>query len=191
MIEALIEADPAFGRRLEGFVRECHLVGGSTQDRISQPVPEVLYDNQVTGTTLALKTDDDVGKGAYLYGNLKPGAETSVGAGGLMMNRVEGVDHIEVMGITSSRVTQLLDDMYAAIGSHPGIERERGQDLKTELEKAMTEVIKGDAADADRMSRHLRRIGQMHPDVLQALLERLADPEAGWAEVPPEFLNAL
>jgi hypothetical protein len=185
-IEALVEADPALGRRLEGLVREWRPVTGLPGARIVRAGQRVVGEDKAAGMTIALEPDEDVGKGTYLYGNLKPGSVTPAGGMEQTMDAVEGIDHVETMGIDQSRVAQLLNDMYVAIETHPGVDPVLEKDLKAELEEAVAQASRGSAADAKRLARHLQDIRQMHPDILQTLLARLADPEVGWGGIPQE-----
>jgi hypothetical protein len=185
-IEALVEADPALGRRLEGFVREWRPVTGTPGARRIPAGRKVLGKDKVLGTTVALEPDEDVGKGAYLYGNLKPSSVAPVSGAGRTIDGIEGIDHIEVVDIDPSRAALLFNDMCVAVETHPGIDSVLEKDLEAELEEVMTQVTKGNAADKDRLARRLQNIGRMHPDILQTLLDRLVDPEVGWARVPQE-----
>lgn len=185
-LEALVEADPALGRRLEGFVREWEPVSGPPGSAHDPAAQEVVGEDEAWGSTVALEPNPDVGQGAYLYGNLEPGSVTVENGGEGGMARIEGLDHVERLGLDPSRVRQLRDDLYGAIESHPGIDPVLERDLKGELEDALDEAAMGERADADRLGRNLRNIGRMHPDILRALLDRLDDPELGWGELGPE-----
>jgi len=182
-LEALVEADPALGRRLEGFVRECRSTFGPPGSAPSSPVQDSLGEARVWGATIGLEPDPDVGQGAYLYGNLAPGSVPVGGKVRSAMDQIEGLDHVERLGVDPSRVRQLRDDLYVAIESHPGIDPLLQQDLKAELDDALVEAAKGETADAERLGRHLRNIGRMHPDILRVLLDRLENPEAGWGRI--------
>jgi hypothetical protein len=185
-MEALVEADPALGRRLEGFVREWRPVTGPPGAESTPAALEIGVTGEDSRRTIALEANEDVGKGAYLYGNLEPGTVAPVGGAVREIDRAEGVEHIETIGVDPSRVARLLDDMYRAIETHPGIDPVLEKDLKAELEEAVAQASKGDEADEDQLARHLRNIGRMHGDILKALLDRLTDPEVGWGGMPQE-----
>jgi hypothetical protein len=187
-LEALVEADPAFGRRLEGFVREWRPMTAWPGSSPRQALQDALGTAKVWGTTIPLEADPEVGHGAYLYGNLRPGSVKAGDRGGEVSDQIEGLDHVEQLGLTPSRVSQLRDDLYAAVESHPGLDPLLQRDLTAELEDALVEAAKGEAADAERLERRLRNIERMHPDILRVLLDRLANPESGWGGVETGML---
>jgi hypothetical protein len=189
-LEALVEADPALGRRLEGFVRECYSISGAPGIRPDANLQDAVGEDKAWGRTVALEPDPDVGQGEYLYGNLAPGAVEARSVKGQPMDWPEGLDHIVRVGLAPPQVPQLLTELYAAIDTHPEIDPITQQDLKAELTDVLDEAALGVQADAAQLGRHLRNIGRMHPDILQALLDRLTDPEFAWEEGDSTTSNA-
>ena len=69
--------------------------------------------------------------------------------------------------------------IYAAVAAHPATSPADKADMKAELEEVEQELAKGEAADEDFLTRHLRNVGRMAPDILEVALATIASPVAG------------
>jgi len=114
----------------------------------------------------------DTGGGAYVGGSVNTG-------GGKFVGR----DDFSTTGASADELARAFDKIYAAIQARPNTSAQDKADLKAELKEAQAEAAKGEQADGDALSRHLRHIQRMAPDILDVVTSTLASPALGVAAI--------
>jgi len=114
----------------------------------------------------------NTGGGAYIGGGVDTG-------GGKFVGR----DDRSTTGLSGDEVTRLFESIYARIDARPDTGEADKSDLKAEVQEVQAETAKGDQANEDFLTRRLRSIGRMAPDILDVVLATLSNPAAGIAAV--------
>ena len=112
----------------------------------------------------------NTGGGAYIEGGVNTGGGDFVGR-----------DQYNTMGLNSVDVARLFAIFYAAVEARANTSPSDKSDLKAELKEVEKEVAKGDDANETFLSRRLRNVGRMAPDILEVVLTTLAKPASGLA----------
>jgi hypothetical protein len=120
--------------------------------------------NKVNQTTRKVHT----GGGTYIEGNVN-----------LRNGDFVGRDQYKTTGLNAADVAQLFTVFYATVEARPNTSPADKADLKAELDEVEKEVAKGDKTDESFLSRRLRNIGRMAPDILDVVLATLAKPMVG------------
>jgi hypothetical protein len=81
--------------------------------------------------------------------------------------------------------------LYQFIEEHPQLPPSDKEDLKAEVEELESEVQKGDQADESFLSRRLRNIQRIAPDVLDVALTTLGNPVAGLGMVAKKVVQKM
>jgi len=89
-----------------------------------------------------------------------------------------GRDKIDIRS-SSTEVQALFQPIYWAIDERPNTPPSDKADLKAEVKEVETEAGKGEKADENFLSRRLRNIGRMAPDILEVVMATLKNPAAG------------
>lgn len=121
-----------------------------------------------TGGKRVIKT----GGGAYIEGTVSTGGGDFVGR-----------DQAKTTGLSAADIARMFEQIYALIEARPDIGSEDKADLKTDVQELQAEVKKGDQADETFLSRRLRNIKRMAPDILEVVLATLTGPAAGLSQV--------
>jgi hypothetical protein len=114
----------------------------------------------------------DTGGGAYVGGSVNT-------SGGKFVGR----DDFSTTGASANELAQAFEKIYAAIEARPNTSARDKADLKAELKEAQTEAAKGEQASEDFLSRRLRNIQRMAPDILDVMTSTLASPALGAAAI--------
>jgi hypothetical protein len=109
----------------------------------------------------------DTGGGAYVGGSVDTG-------GGKFVGR----DDFSTTGASANELAQAFEKIYAAIEARPNTSARDKADLKAEVQDAQAEAAKGEQASEDFLSRRLRNIQRMAPDILDVAESALAGPAA-------------
>ncbi|HKZ85453.1 MAG TPA: hypothetical protein VJ793_17595 [Anaerolineae bacterium] len=110
----------------------------------------------------------DTGGGAYIGGDVSTG-------GGKFVGR----DDYSTTGLSGEEVARLFESIYDRIDARPNTGDADKADLKAEVKDVQAEAAKGEKADEGFLTRHLRNIGRMAPDILEVVLATLANPAVG------------
>jgi hypothetical protein len=179
-LETLVEADPAMKRRLEEHLVDYRRVlahprasrGGSGQGTVAADFTGPIDGDEEQIRDLA---HDEMGDGAYLYGNVRPGVETNdpnVGDG--ILEAGEDAQVI-TLGIDAEDLPLFFDRLSARIADHPELTPVEKNEVRAELQSLQNEVARGDGADVTRLVDEIRSIQETAPDIGAILLERLRD----------------
>lgn len=114
----------------------------------------------------------NTGGGAYIGGSVNTG-------GGKFVGR----DDRSTTGLSGDEVARLFESIYARIDARPDTGEADKSDLKAEVQEVQAEIAKGDEANEDFLTRRLRSIGHMAPDILDVVLATLSNPTAGIAAI--------
>ncbi len=198
VLEAMVEADPALARRLDGFAQELYepLQASGLPSASPQP-PPVGEDEEAVDTALSppieeqvrgsgpyqadaaaeATFEDSVDRGTYLYGNVKAGV-SSVG-------RDTGVDSFDPANVTRaadvaslSGIPALFERLLAAVAEHPAIEEGRKQDVRVELRILQEQLREPATADPDLITRHLSTLRNTAPDIAEVVIEAVSAIES-------------
>lgn len=112
------------------------------------------------------------GGGAYIEGSVNTDGGDFVGR-----------DQIKISGLSAADVAKLFEPIYARIEARSNTSSEDKADLKTDVQELQAEVTKGDKADESFLSRRLRNIQRMAPDILEVITATLTNPLAGFSTV--------
>ncbi len=108
--------------------------------------------------------------GAYIEGNVNTGGGDFVGR-----------DPYKVLGSDMESIAQLFEKIYATIDAHPRLVPTEKEDLVAEVKDVQAEIAKGDEADESILTRRLRNVQRMAPDILDLVLSTLTNPAAGFS----------
>ena len=128
------------------------------------------------------RMDSPGGQGSARYINTGGGAyiEGAVSTGG---GDFVGRDQARTGGLSAADIAALFAPIYDRIDGRAGTSPEDKADLKSDLGDVEAEVKKGDQADETVLSRRLRNIQRMAPDILEVVAATLTNPLAGLSAV--------
>ena len=173
-LEAMIEADPALGQRINAFVEEFHRAAAPENREEANLIGEnVTATDVVPDTTITAGERYNQGAGEYLYGNVKGGAE-ALGAniGVTEVNPQEGT-RTRIRVDEAATVPEFFGHLDASIDTHPDLTAEEKSELHRALHRVQELMDQGEAADVSELKATLRRMGELSPDILDATLEGL------------------
>ena len=110
----------------------------------------------------------DTGGGAFVGGDVNTGG-----------GRFVGRDDYSVTGASMAEAAQLFEQIYAKIEARPGAQPDEQADLQAEVQDVEKEMAKGEAADETFLSRRLRNIQRMAPDIWEVVVDTFANPVNG------------
>jgi len=125
---------------------------------------DIVGRDKVTSTTQHINT----GGGAFVGGRVNT-------SGGKFVGR----DDYSTTGLSGEEIAKLFESIYAKIEARLSTSEADKADLKAEVKDVQAEVAKGEKADEGFLTRHLRNIGRMAPDILEVVLATLANPAVG------------
>jgi hypothetical protein len=177
-LEALVEADPSLAQQLGVLVEEYHWAIGPPRTGTTRTAGQgVPVWSDVPDTTVAVDEDKDVGRGTYLYGNVKPGS-ISVGRGvKAQQDSFGGHDGVEEGNLNVAVTGLLFNDLYTALETYPDLNPTVKADIEEELQGVLAQIALGQEANEEILARHLRDIRRMNSDILEVVLNKLADPD--------------
>jgi hypothetical protein len=112
----------------------------------------------------------DTGGGAYIEGKVDTGGGDFVGR-----DQQKGGD------FDRDAVEALFEKVYTAIDQKAELSQVDRQDLKAEVADVQAAVEEGEEVEESYITRRLRNIQRMAPDILDVVLETLTNPAAGIA----------
>ena len=122
----------------------------------------------------------DTGGGAYIGGNV------TVGGG-----KFVGRDDYSTTGASADELAKAFEKLYAAIEARPHTSAQDKADLKAEVTEVQAEAAKGEQASEDFLSRRLRALEKMAPDILDVAESALAGPAAAFAAVLQKVVKKI
>lgn len=114
----------------------------------------------------------NTGGGAYIEGSVNTGGGDFVGR-----------DQIKSAGLSAADIAKLFEPIYARIEARPNTDPGDKADLQTDVQELQAEVAKGDKADESFLSRRLRNLQRVAPDILEIVTATLTNPLAGFSAV--------
>ncbi|MFP4395131.1 MAG: hypothetical protein ACLFTI_07685 [Anaerolineales bacterium] len=188
-LEAMIEADPALGQRLNAFIEEFHRAIASENREEANLIGEnVTATDVVPDTTITAGERYNQGEGEYLYGNVKGGAEAlGANVGVTEVNPQEGA-RTRIRPDEAATVPEFFGHLDASIDTHPDLAAEEKSELHRALHQVQALMDQGEAADVSELKATLRRMGEISPDILDATLEGLLNFVSSWVD---DVIDAL
>jgi len=122
----------------------------------------------------------DTGGGAYIGGSVNTG-------GGKFVGR----DDYSTTGASAEEMAKAFEKIYAAIEARPNTNAQDKADLKTDVKEIQAEAAKGEQASEDFLSRRLRSIEKMAPDILDVAESALAGPPAAFTMVLRKVIQKI
>lgn len=125
----------------------------------------------------------NVTRGDFVAGNkIKVDKGGMYTGGDIQESNVVTGDHNQVGDVESTREA-LFADLIKKIDQRIDIPSEDKEDLKVNIEEIKAEANKGEQADETFLSRRLRNIERIAPDIGEVILATLANPAAGFAMI--------
>jgi hypothetical protein len=179
VLEMLVEANPGLAQEIDALLGEYRkAVGPPGNPRIRTGIQSnVPVRSQIQDTRANIEIEDDIGKGIYLYGNVKPGS-VSVGRG-VQAKQAEGSARglLKHEGIPNGAWdSSSFEDFEITVDTYPGIDQAAKTEIKRQLHLILAMAGKATEKDEDIVVRCLHTIRGMSPDILDALLSKLVDP---------------
>lgn len=167
-LEALVEADPGFADKLDAGLREFYATGRPDAPAPAEPEPvEPAKPSVEEAQQQPRRHTDDAGEGAYLYGNV-PGGTADVGERPDLEPDI--LDVHRRLDALSFDVRALFDQLHTTIREGLSLDDDIRLILAAQLDQLQAQLALGEDADEDRVVHHLRRIGQIEPDLLDLVL---------------------
>lgn len=170
VVQVLLVADAALAQRLEDLLAAFREASTAQQaGTVASGDRSVAIGRDARGSTITTG-DIRTGGGAYVGGDVT----------------VEGGDFVGRDKITTTyqgerlaEVNALFDKLYAVVQARPETPPEERDDLQAEIEEVQQALTAEEAVDEGFLARRLRNIGRMAPDILEVVLDTLANPVIG------------
>jgi hypothetical protein len=170
-LEALLEADPALAKRLNGFIEEYHRAIAPSRNRsLSDGTAESPIRGGIPDTPFTAKDDTEASGRAYLYGNIRSSSTASIGRG------VQG-RQVYFAGKTRSNaldINVLWDQLQTTVDGQDDLDAAVRSSLKDELRKLLAQVRRADEDKTEILVRHLQNIRKLDLDVFEVALSQIA-----------------
>jgi hypothetical protein len=108
----------------------------------------------------------------------------SIHIGGNVSGKVNAAGrdlHVTENALDAAALDKLFDLMSQRLDRLPGVDKQDVADAKENAQAIKAEAAKGDQADENAISKHLRNIARMGPDILDVVTTTLVNPVAGIA----------
>ncbi len=122
----------------------------------------------------------ETGGGAYIAGNINTGGGDFVGRDKIVNN-----------GVQAAEVMRLFEQIFNRIDAKTDLEAVDKADLKEEVKAIQVEATKTADVDENALSRSLRNIKRMAPDILDVVLATLTGPAAGISMVAKKIAEKM
>ncbi len=109
------------------------------------------------------------------------GGNADTGGGDIAGRDIKKGDVHQVQGLSAADISQIFSPIYQSIDQKKTLPPEDRDDLKVMVQEIQGEAAKGSEADESLISRHLRNIARMAPDILDVTLKTMANPVLGLA----------
>jgi hypothetical protein len=81
--------------------------------------------------------------------------------------------------VNATHVINVFQPIYRTVDEHSKLSPAEKADVKAEIKDVEKEIQKGDQADESGVTRHLRNVQRMAPDILDVVVATLGNPVAG------------
>ncbi len=179
---AMIEADPALGRRLNAFIEAFHEVVGPP----GASVPDLTPDSVTTTDTVPDTTetsgetyDDDAG--AYLRGNVTAGSAALAQEAGASRTELGRGRSVFRDPTALATLPEFFDELHDAIDAYPkgdAADKKKLHDAVGEIQAALADETTTDS-DIDLLRQQIATIEALAPEVSDDLQRRLDQLHTG------------
>lgn len=179
LLEAMVEADPGLGDKLQVLLEDYYAARGSLGPPSGDETPEAEASEFLPREDIPLESHqvtprrhtDEAGEGTYLYGNVPAGGPTTVGkAGGIDWDVVETRGGPQMPDFD---VSELFAQLRRKVEEDPDTAEEKQKALIQELQELEAELLLGEQADESRIWEHLRTLGEEDDELLELVLTSL------------------
>jgi hypothetical protein len=192
-LEALVEADPAFAKRLNGLMEEFHRVIGPFRARATGPRSRKSpVGGGVPDTTYTTQDDAYADENEYLYGDVRSSSADDVGRG------VRGGQpdlrpraRLDRVGPDITSVTQVFEMLEETLETQAGVEGAEREQLRVALEGLKEQFSRGAEADVNRIFKNLYAIKQTDQAFLELMVAQLSSPVQGFDALPNEVFQRM
>jgi hypothetical protein len=151
------------------------------------------------GGDVLLKDGDFVGRDKIIHGDEVRGGKVDgdkIAVSGIRGDNVaiaagRGAEATAAKGLNGPQIAARFRPIYDAIEARPGTSSEDRADILAEVEEIQSWVSRGDDADESFLSRRLRNLKRMAPDILELVLATMANPAAGLGVVAIKLANRM
>lgn len=161
VVQVLLTADAALAARLDALLEDYHRVTSSTSTTINTGGAAYV------GGKVTVKGGDFVGRNKT----------TIVGDGNVTGDRSSAT--VVQQTVDPEALARAFAQLYAAVEARPNTPPGDKADLEAEIHDLQQEVARGEQADENLVTRRLRNIGRMAPDILEVVVATLLNPAAG------------
>lgn len=190
-----MHSDSNFTRLLQAIEERIQLAelesNGTDESKILNPDEKVRK-----GVEMKEDRKIDTGGGAYINGGVNTSGgdftgrdkNTSISIGGNVSgsNIVVG-NHNK---ITTTNTQNAFAPVYHAI-EQSKLPAQDKNDVQAEVKEIEAEIIKAEQADEASVTRHLRNVGRMAPDILEVILATFVNPAAGLGLVAKKIADKM
>ena len=202
-LEALVEAEPALAKRMDGFMERYRRL--SAAPRVA-PLRSAEDDLTVAGkpleTTVTVEdtsvdvphtptapADAGIGEGTYLYGNMESGTPsvqkgiefTGLGIRGQV---------IDISG-RQPELNLLFDQIVSGVEARADLNSAAKDELKAALRGVESQLAAGEEIDEAALVQDLSYIHQIDPDVLDMLVSELNNMLSGLGGAVQQIVDSL
>ena len=200
-----LDDEEAFRCLIAGIRGQAPGRGGSAEPHRPPPEPAEVPTNIEEEKNMD-ESKINTGGGAYVGGSVNTGGgdfvgrdkvtnttNRSVSIGGNVSNSniVTGDNNVITTTTTITLQAQYIQQVFTEIDAHPKLDPLDKEDLKSEVTELQKEDEKGQNADERRVSRHLRNIQRMAPDILDVVLSTITNPVAGFGMVAKKVAEKM
>lgn len=129
---------------------------------------------------------DVVGGDKVVHGDEVGGDKITVGdvsGAGVAIGRNASASVQTGGGIDTAALAELFKEIYAKVEARPLDENVDKEEIAGEVKKVETEIVKGEAANPNKVERWLKNLAQMAPDIFDVTVKTMISPAAGITEV--------
>lgn len=90
-----------------------------------------------------------------------------------------------------ANISAIFAPLYRTVDEHPTLPVAVKEDVKAEIKDVEKEIHNGDQLDESSVTRHLRNVQRMAPDILDVVVATLANPAAGLGMVAKKIADKM
>lgn len=187
-----LDDEDAFHRLVAGIKGQAPGRRGKPGEHLPPPKPSPRPKEKPPSS----RTEINTGGGAYIGGGVNTdggdfvgrdknvtAGERGVAIGGNVTGSTIVTGDDNVVGSTITLQQEFVQQIFNEIEKYPDLDQIDKEDLKAEVKELQKEDEKREEAEESRVSRHLRNIQRMAPDILDVVLTTIANPVAGFGVV--------